>query len=182
MRPPEQGPDLIRNLRTGVNIFTLWTDIHSVPADVILRRFGTMGPRAIGLNLLLWMAYSSFWFLCSAREQGYFNLLFYVTVGCFVLHRITAKRGGHPRYNGTSWLSRDDRVKKYVEPLVCFFGGAILMQRLPMLGLYVFLCSVSLYAKFYLWEGELNQKLEGIVAGIEEGKLVQETLRERGYQ
>lgn len=186
------GPFHPETIRRDIGVVALVLRVFAATAEVFLRRTDSFGERYLGMRALMAAAliliFQVFW----PGEDPSFMLLYFVLylAACLVIRVRTAwriRRGGpqpHSLYSGEPRLMRGTKrlsevaVKGFLEPMLVFVIGALLLPASEMLGVFLMLAAAGLFASVQLALGEARQRVLDMNDAYYDQREAAERLRE----
>jgi hypothetical protein len=171
----------------GLNALYFLCNIHATCISPFIR--SGFGKNALGWNGVL--AFTVLWYMaCTEKFMGWYFVAWFVVLICRRIQTARILRRGeliHSRYSGYPWLAMkcpfvrtEYTAEVFVEPMGCFFAGALLCPLSPGMGGFVMLGFLSFILRAGI-EGMITEKrMEQLQdAMIEQGWYAEE-LRKRG--
>ncbi|MBX3395547.1 MAG: hypothetical protein KF841_09285 [Phycisphaerae bacterium] len=158
----DQGlmPNHRNELRSKFGIIQFLASAVAAPIELFIHRLGSFGERYFGFQFVAAAGFMVFWpVLCSPHHDPRPTLAFcFASVFMYLCARSrTVKRirkGGpqpHTRYSGEPWLKfvfrrmNETKIKFFVEPVLVFIGGALVMSLSPPLGGFFIVSGLGMF-------------------------------------
>jgi hypothetical protein len=169
MRPDAPQGGSPNSFRTAGGVVATLCKTAGAPVETILHR--NFGPRHFGVPaaaaILLIPFWSVFWPHDDCRPLLGF-LLAYLVMCLFarlgIFWRGLRGRHAHSRYNGTPRICRllprldEVQIKLYVEPVLVFLAGVLLLAITPPLGSFLMFSAFGLFASVAMVEAYQRQR------------------------
>jgi hypothetical protein len=181
---PSEQQSLEKDLRLGVNLFTVLVQAHAFCLTPFIRHsFGINQPGLTGVFSLILMILV----MMESRDIQMFRLLevwFLTLIGqrCWTFWQFCRGRHGHSYYNGHPWfamlfVNNTETQAKALEPVLCLMIGFVLRGVSPTVGNFVMWGFASLTAVRLLQRAAMNRQVTAMQDLAIEQSLLSERMR-----